>query len=93
MPSSWGNAHLYAGKLCPYCTRVMVLDHPKLTPTRDHIKPRSKYWSLNARTIVVCIECNHLKADRTLTEFLKVIINDPNRFENVWYLIQIGLEQ
>jgi len=56
------------------------------------------------RTIIVCSECNFMKADMTLSEFIEALraknkelaeamrIN-RERIENISYLINIGLEE
>lgn len=70
------------GHLCPYCTRTMINGHMKLTPTKDHIRARSRRLSGRVvysterisidhnRTIIVCSECNFLKSTMTLEEFI-----------------------
>lgn len=94
---------------CPYCTREMVLGDLKLKPTSDHIKPKSRYGMLkggvrNGRTIVVCSECNFMKADLTLEQFLQylelknsqlllAVATNTERIMNIKYLLQIGLEE
>lgn len=55
------------GKPCPYCSRLMNVVDKKLFPTKDHVRPRSRYGK--SETIVVCVECNRLKKDLTLEEF------------------------
>lgn len=50
------------GKPCPYCQRKMERHHPKLEPTREHSLPRSKGGTA-AHVIIVCIQCNTIKAD------------------------------
>lgn len=92
----------YDGATCPYCTRTMVYGDLKLAPSRDHIIPMSKIK--NSRTIIVCSECNFMKSDCTLEEFLVVLeeknkaltefINLNNeRLENIRFLLQIGIEE
>ena len=103
------------GKPCPYCTRLMVLGNLKLTPTSDHIKPKSKFNNVHPRgvrgsgnqhnrTITVCSECNFMKADLSLHEFLWVLMQknelmleaiatNTERIENIQYLIRIGIDK
>lgn len=98
------------GKPCPYCTRKMVVGHPKLHPTRDHIKPKSKGLSIlpkngrkYGRIIVVCSECNFMKGNLSLNEFilylirkneelLRAVDNNIERMRNIEYLQRTGLE-
>lgn len=104
------------GTLCPYCTRVMVLGSLKLKPTADHIRPKSKDNRLKGlsnrsgaarergRIVVVCSECNFMKSDLSLKEFLvsletknvmllEAIATNTERIENISYLLQIGLDK
>lgn len=55
------------GKPCPYCSRLMNVTDKKLFPTKDHIRPKSRYGK--SETIIVCFECNQLKNALTLEEF------------------------
>jgi hypothetical protein len=58
------------GAPCPYC------DHPMVTgeraPSRDHIQPRSKGFTLAdpANRAIVCRRCNTDKGSRSLASFL-----------------------
>lgn len=104
------------GEPCPYCTRTMVISDTKLRPTTDHIKARSKGLSrypvnpvsnktkLYGRTIVVCSECNFMKSNLTLQQFvaslrvkntflLEAVANNTERIMNIEYLLQIGLDK
>ncbi len=92
------------GKPCPYCMRVMLSDHPKLKPSQDHIRSRKRFPAKVGRIIMVCSECNFMKAHYTLAEFiqylklkneghLKMIQTNLERIENISYLIRIGLEE
>lgn len=88
---------------CPYCAGTMITGHLKRQPTRDHIFPKSRF-PMARRTIIVCSECNFMKADMTLSEFIEALraknkelaeamrIN-RERIENISYLINIGLEE
>jgi hypothetical protein len=107
------------GSPCPYCHRTMNCSSMKLMPTTDHIKPKSKGLSYRrltsgagkekmrkayGRTIVVCSECNFMKSDLSLTEFvaslhaknkilLEAIATNEERIKNICYLLQIGLDK
>lgn len=94
---------------CPYCHRTMDIFDMKLQPTSDHVKPKSRFVKLrggrvNGRTIVVCSECNFMKSDLSLSEFvssleeknkilLKAIETNEERIRNISYLLQIGLDK
>jgi 5-methylcytosine-specific restriction endonuclease McrA len=43
---------------------------PDRPPSRDHIKPRSKGYSLDGNRALVCQRCNHDKGSRTLGQWL-----------------------
>lgn len=104
------------GLPCPYCTREMAVGDLKLKPTSDHIRAKcldNKQKSLSnrsgaarkrGRTIVVCSECNFMKADLTLEQFisylevknqvlLDAVATNTERIMNIRYLIDIGLEK
>ena len=88
---------------CPYCTCTMIHGHLKRMPTRDHIRPRSRFPK-NGRTIIVCSECNFMKKNLTLAEFILALrtknrelrlaleINE-DRISNIDYLIRIGIDK
>lgn len=94
------------GQPCPYCTRVMGEDDLALLPTRDHIKPRSRFGPAGrkaGRWIPVCEECNLRKRDMTLEELLDDLVKDNSnliarldlnvqRIRCIRYLLAIGLE-
>jgi len=88
---------------CPYCTGTMIVGNVKRMPTRDHIKPKSRFPA-SQRTIIVCSECNFMKKDLTLSEFLQSLSTKNNllqqaldtneeRIRNITYLIRIGIEE
>lgn len=92
------------GSPCPYCTRTMKLDVIKVTPTFDHIIPKSRTKRKGGRGIIVCSECNFMKADCTLEEFLvtlqrknkalqEFIDLNNERLENIRFLLKIGIEE
>lgn len=92
------------GSPCPYCSRTMKLNDLKLYPTFDHIIPRSRTRGKYGRGLLVCSECNFMKADRNLSEFiasleaknkaLQTCIDLNNeRLENISFLLQIGIEE
>jgi 5-methylcytosine-specific restriction endonuclease McrA len=61
------------GLPCPYCGHPM--QHPeegRRYPTRDHIRPRSKGFTLedSANRAIVCQPCNGDKGSRSLASFL-----------------------
>lgn len=59
------------GSPCPYCTRIMNVHSDKLKPTREHIKPRSRFR--RSQLLIVCHECNAYKGNRTLNEFVSFL--------------------
>lgn len=104
------------GTPCPYCHRTMDCSSLKLKPTNDHIKAKSKGLSIHpinpvskkikkyGRTIVVCSECNFMKSDLSLSEFvanlhaknqilLEAMSTNTERIRSIEYLIQIGLDK
>lgn len=100
------------GRPCPYCTRQMQLGDLKLRPTNDHLFPKSRtkgcwidgVYYKHGRIIVVCSECNFMKADLTLREFLasleaknkaleEFMRLNKERLENISYLLKIGIEE
>lgn len=58
----------FNGKECPYCGRAIMLGHPDLTPTRDHVLPKSKGGTA---ILIVCYRCNHEKGDMMPDRYLK----------------------
>lgn len=56
------------GAPCPYCSHPMIGRH---YPTRDHIWPRSKGYTLEdpRNRAIVCEPCNEDKGSRTLASF------------------------
>lgn len=105
------------GRLCPYCTHTMDRGNIKLMPTTDHIRAKSRFpvkrytpdmkgkpKPPQARTIIVCSECNFMKGTMTLEEFIYALIdrnkkllssvdNNLNRMRNIRYLLDIGLDK
>lgn len=92
------------GSPCPYCTRTMIAGHMKLRPTSDHIQPKSKNKRRFGRTIVVCSECNFMKDNLTLNQFMQSLVakneallvaveTNNERIRNIEYLVRIGLEE
>lgn len=90
------------GKACPYCSRAMSIYIMKVSPTKDHIKARSKTRGKKGRTIVVCSQCNFEKSTMSLEEFvtylkaknssfLETITLNEQRIDNITYLIKSGL--
>ena len=99
------------GSPCPYCHRAMVYEDVKLKPTNDHIRPKSKaYKGLPKKSrpklpvIIVCSECNFMKSDLSLEEFiasleaknkalLEFITLNTERIFAIKYLLKIGLDK
>ena len=48
------------GSPCPYCGQTMQI--PDRPPSRDHIMPRSKGYSLDGNRALVCFPCNRDKS-------------------------------
>jgi 5-methylcytosine-specific restriction endonuclease McrA len=68
------------GRRCRYCRRPMM--PPDRSPTREHMRPRSRLEPVIATArnrVFACEPCNGEKADRTLIEFLALLIErrDP----------------
>lgn len=69
------------GKPCPYCREPMVgpVNDPR-APTRDHLWPKSRGGRLAGdNRLVVCKGCNTDKAERSLIEWLALLMweGDP----------------
>jgi 5-methylcytosine-specific restriction endonuclease McrA len=58
------------GEPCSYCGEPMLPDERR--PSRDHIRPRSKGFTLAdpANRAIVCQPCNEDKGSRSLASFL-----------------------
>jgi hypothetical protein len=68
------------GAPCPYCG--LPMQHPQegpRSPSRDHIRPRSKGYQLPGNRLIVCYPCNAAKGSRSLASFLFRLIRagDP----------------
>lgn len=89
----------YHGNICPYCGRVMDKNSRSLKPTRDHIRAQQRFKSEgDKRVIVVCMDCNSLKGDKTLEEFLAALYLEltharllEERIAHLDYLLRVGL--
>lgn len=103
------------GTPCPYCHRTMDINDAYLKPTTDHVRPKSKGLSVHkhkkgakkyGRTLIVCSECNFMKADLTLSAWVahlkltvktikvpRIAVLNNERILNVSYLVQIGLDK
>ena len=55
------------GAPCPYCGQTMQI--PDRPPSRDHIKPRSKGYSLDGNRALVCFPCNRDKSSLSLGQW------------------------
>lgn len=68
------------GVPCPYCGIKMDADHRWHHPTQDHIVPRSRGGRHEQYNLVVaCATCNQDKADQTLIEWHRFLVQtrDP----------------
>lgn len=52
------------GRPCPYCSEPMTA-HGQHRPTRDHIKPKARGYTLAGNAAIVCLRCNSDKANRS----------------------------
>lgn len=88
------------GSPCPYCLRTMNVFSEVLAPTRDHIRPRSRFNK--TELLIVCMECNLFKANKTLAEFIiclaiknedlqRILKVNTQRLKTLEYLTQMGL--
>lgn len=88
---------------CPYCTEPMIPGHKLKMPTIEHIKPKSRFPKARGK-IYVCLECNSMKGNKTLREFLaqlaiknKALLEalkaNNSRIDNISYLIAIGIDE
>jgi 5-methylcytosine-specific restriction endonuclease McrA len=77
------------GSPCPYCGQTM--QNPDRPPSRDHIKPRSKGYSLDGNVALVCCRCNHDKSSLSLGQWLTRLVRsgDP-RADHVAEFIKGG---
>lgn len=67
----------------------MSVNFEKRRPTRDHIRPKSRFkHERDFRCIVVCSECNYMKGDRTIEEFI-----DELQVKNVIFQEAIRLNE
>lgn len=75
------------GHPCPYCTRKMDVSVVKLMPTNDHIRAKKRFkHERDNRTIVVCSECNYMKGDMTIEEFIVSLLTKNRIFEEAMRL-------
>ena len=59
------------GCRCVYCARIMYGEQTGAAPTRDHAVPKSRGGTMaTSNRLIACFECNQLKNDRTLEEWL-----------------------
>lgn len=93
------------GQPCPYCSRVMDVHSLKLKPTKDHVRPKQRLGKQEKdfRCMIVCSECNYMKGELTIEEFIHSLIakNDMfiatlivnnNRLVHLEYFIKMGLK-
>lgn len=63
------------GDHCPYCDRMMDVRVLSLQPTRDHVRSKKRFkHEKDNRIFIVCSECNYMKGDQTLAEFVASLI-------------------
>jgi hypothetical protein len=101
MKPSSSELRKYIGADCAYCGDAMD-ENPRLGskwkslsrmkyPTRDHIIPRSAGMSLADNKIIVCRECNHIKGDRDLQDFLIGLIRGRPTPRNIEMIRRIKM--
>lgn len=73
------------GRPCAYCQCEMVLGHPELRPTRDHMIPRKELRKLaknerrRASVVVWCCHfCNAVKDSLTVEEWAAYRLRTPD---------------
>ena|ERR1700735_2802033 len=91
------------GKPCPYCSQIMDKTSVFMKPTRDHLYARKHVRrSSDKRVVIVCSQCNFLKGEKTLQEFLteivvknlelkRIVSVNENRIAHLNYLLKTGL--
>ena len=79
----------YMGSPCPYCGRAMGEQGLRSWPSREHMLPISRGGPKEGNNvIVVCLDCNELKSNSTLTEFLRWLMRrDARRLGHVLRLV------
>lgn len=70
-PKSGERSKHQVGKPCAYCDTYMT------EPTRDHVLPRSRGYSLKDNKVWCCGPCNRHKGSRTLPEWLEALEKKP----------------
>ncbi len=71
--------------VCPYCGKPLNL----ATAHADHIYPISKGGrSVLKNMVYVCDNCNILKNDKTLTQFIRIVGYDRHAIESRLYLLR-----
>lgn len=62
-------------------------------PTRDHVNPRSRGFTLKGNKLWCCAPCNRHKSNRTLTEWLEVLERKPGIHRIRIGLVRILIQQ
>lgn len=82
----------------------MDVNSVKLRPTRDHIRSKARFkHERDFRSLIVCSECNYMKGDQTIDEFVASIRLRNDFFEEALrlnrerlvhmnYLVHAGLK-
>lgn len=65
----------YKGK-CKYCSKLD--DHL----TKDHVLPKSRFPD-SRLILLVCSQCNEQKGNKTIQEWIPLIVNNPKLKENL----------
>lgn len=77
-----GKSRFQNGRPCHWCKRQMAAGDRYLTPTRDHVEPRSRGGASEIRNIVwACAACNNLKGDMSLAAWYALMNQVPS-----WWL-------
>lgn len=80
------------GLPCPYCWQIMTARKPR-QPTRDHVIPKAQDGpDVAGNILIVCAPCNHEKGNRTLAEWLGVLLffQDERAPKVAWLLNYIS---
>jgi len=78
---------------CPYCSELMA--HPPRYPSRDHIRPRSKGYTLTAENrAIVCRRCNTDKGSLSLGRWLNRLRRaaDPRAVHVEGFMRRVGID-
>ena len=79
----------YLSLICAYCNKVIPMEER----TNDHIIPRCSGGVTETQNIVICCqECNGLKGNTLITEFLEMYPDKAECFYNYLNMIDCQLE-